>query len=242
MCCAAGGGVVRAFSGPVDLGASIITGLVGNPVHILLKQRLRLRGLPFTPSRFVPPLHFIERHGLVFDQKGRPVDRAMDQRVERDVFNRALAATNHFRHNAQAAAQRGQAEAKADAALPALDDARGEAMAGASQQSDDPYASDRGRLQLEGGVEEAERMSLLTGMTTALRVLDIRMSAEERALYHWLVAELEYGCAAPLDTVSMTHWSQHYSTAQRKPQSAPPPLHAMPPRTPRLMALTGATL
>ena len=235
----------------MDLGASIITGLVGNPVHVLLKQALGVRGLQFAQSRFVPPLHFIERHGLVFDQRGRPVERDMDQHVERDVFNRALAATNHFRHNAQHSTHEhehahadtqphhAETELKAAAAsssqpspstasasaVPALDDGRVDDPA--PLESDDPYASDRARLHLEGGLEQAERMSLLDGMSRALHALDIRMSDDERALYHWLVAELEYGCAAPLDAVSMTHWSDtHARTCTALPAAwtpTPPP-------------------
>ena len=185
---------VSAFSSPVDLGASIITGLVGNPVHTLCKQLLGVRGLSYSQAAFNSALHFIERHGVVFDPHGRRVERALDERVERDLYNRALAGTDHFRENSKEPPHAAEEAAAAG-----------------------PYSADRAVLRLPGGREEAERMDLLTGMRRALELLGVEMTEEERALYHWLVAELEYGCAAPLDRVSMTHWSAHQQPHTQQP-------------------------
>jgi hypothetical protein len=183
---------LSAFSAPVDLGASIITGLVGNPVHVLCKQLLGVRGLSFSPSAFSQALHFIERHGVVFDPRGQRVEKGLDERVERDLYNRALAGTDHFRENSRPPSH----------------------TAGEAPPAVGTYAADRALLHLTGGWEEAERMDLLSGMKRALEALHVDMNDEERALYHWLVAELEYGCASPLDKVSMTHWSDTPHTSR----------------------------
>ena len=192
--------VCRAFSAPVDLGASIITGLVGNPVHVLCKQRLGVRGVGFSQAACAPLLHFIERHGVVFDRRGQRVERSVDDHVERGCFNRALAGTDHFRDNARHPAPTPIEPHRSDAAASASD-------AEAHTARGEPYAGDKARLHLAGGLAEAEGMDLLTGMSRALEALHIDMNEDEKALYDWLVADLEYGCASSLSRVSMTHWS-----------------------------------
>ena len=151
----------RLFSAPVDLGASIITGLIGNPVHVLCKQLLRVRRLSFRPARLRSLLHFIQPHGAVFDSEGRRVEREVDARVERCCYNRALAATDHFRSNCGSGGNGG---------VPAF----------AAAAEDDSYAADRALLRLPGGWEEAKAMDLWTGMETALQQLNISMTKQER--------------------------------------------------------------
>ena len=90
------------FSGPVDLGASIITGLIGNPVHALCRQLLHTVGLPYRPTAFSSLLHYLTSHGAVYDCAGERVDAATDARVESGIYNRALAGTDHYRHNCKA--------------------------------------------------------------------------------------------------------------------------------------------
>ena len=198
------------FSAPVDLGASIITGLIGNPVHTLCRQLLRRVGLSYQPAAFSPLLHFLTSHGAVFDSEGERVSAAVDERVESGIYNRALAGTDHYRHNCKANSEQHSVEAKhgiaielsSHAHLPHAQHATqppaengstllkegqapvsepGAVSAAVSQQQSGPvYEADRDRLRLHGGWGEALQMSLRTGMERAIGELHIDMTPQER--------------------------------------------------------------
>ena len=175
----------------MDLGASIITGLIGNPIHALCRQLVKSVGLSYRPTAFSSLLHFLTSHGAVYDSGGERVDAAMDERVESGIYNRALAGTDHYRHNCRAKSTQQDTQHKHGIATetanhshatsheppPAvLTTASGQAV----QHGAAVYEADRDKLRLSGGWEEAAQMSLRTGMQRAISELNIRMTQQER--------------------------------------------------------------
>ena len=182
------------LSGPVDLGASIITGLIGNPVHTLCRQLLRQVGLPYRPAAFSSLLHFLTSHGAVYDSRGERVEAAVDKRVESGIYNRALAGTDHYRHNCKDDSNQQPTQHKhgiatettnhshtASSSTSAHSPASTSTTAsGEVQQQGAAYEADKDKLRLSGGWEEAQRMSLREGMERALSELDVQMTHQER--------------------------------------------------------------
>lgn len=73
----------NSFQGSVDLGGSIITGLEGNPITVLVKQL----GLKLHPLGTACPLY----HG-----DGTPVDSELDTKMEK-LFNSLLDQSARFK-------------------------------------------------------------------------------------------------------------------------------------------------
>jgi len=91
------------FSAPVDLGASIMTGLLGSPLNVLCKQHAQREfGVGFSTSRtlakstvespacpFPDVMHYIQHGCAIYDSDGALVPDDIDTRAE-DVFNKLL--------------------------------------------------------------------------------------------------------------------------------------------------------
>ena len=181
--CALGPLVVSSFSGPADLGASIITGLIGNPMHTLCRQLLHRVGLPYQPAAVSPLLHFLTSHGAVYGSGGERVSAAMDERVENGIYNRALAGTDHYRHNCKADSYQQTTEHRHGIATETLHRTHTASSSPASGEAEQPgsaYEADKDRLRLSGGWEEAVGLSLRTGMERAIKELNVQMTQQEQ--------------------------------------------------------------
>ena len=162
-------------------------------MHALCRQLLRRTGLSYQPTSLSSLLHFLTSHGAVYDSSGQRVDAAVDERVESGMYNRALAGTDHYRHNCKADSRQQQQPTQhkhgiatetlnrtshtAEHGQPARP---AQATAGGEEQQGALYEADREKLQLSGGWEEAVRLSLGVGMDRVVNELDIQMTQQER--------------------------------------------------------------
>ena len=173
------------FSAPVDLGASIVTGVSEDP-----KQRT---GMPWLGVRADPSgvvakqlgLNLVElREGCpLYDTKtGEQVSKEMDEKVER--------IRDLVMDEARAKVDAGGESQMIGASL-------GEALKEATENyflklvQDDGNDSDDSETHAAVRTEQAARMG-----QTERRLLD----------WHW--ANLEYGCSASLNDISLPHWNQ----------------------------------
>lgn len=124
------------LGGGVDMGASIITGLEGNPLTNLCKQ------LDIS-------LHRLNYDCPIYDIDGQSLPEEVDTKVEQ-IFNRILETSSEKKND--------------------LPTSLGEAL-----------------------------MKLLQ---------DIPLTDAERRVFHWHLANLEYGVACELSSVSLQHWDQ----------------------------------
>ena len=176
------------LSVPVDLGASIITGVAPNPN--------RRTGLPWLGVRADPSATVAAQLGLklkplgdalpLYDAAtGERVDDASDARVER--------ARDALMDRARLRVDR---EGEAGVATKSLADVLEEEL---TEQR--LFGEEGGE---EDGAEEDGGQNDKGGKTKNSGVLDAR----EKRLLGWHWANLEYGCAAPLSRISMAHWNQ----------------------------------
>ena len=130
----------------IDLGASIITGLEGNPLTVLCQQ-------------LDTKLHILNYECPIFDHSGKEIDKEIDQRMEKS-FNTILDLSKNME-----------------------------------------------KLSIATKGADVKSFSLL-GAIEALLGAEGNLSSNERSLFNWHIANLEYGCAANLDNVSLQHWDQ----------------------------------
>lgn len=87
------------LSAPVDMGASIITGLIGNPIAVLCRQYANVPELgdPETlDTRLSSILYTLGDQCPFFVTDGKPLDNRIDSKIE-TMFNRILAGTDEIR-------------------------------------------------------------------------------------------------------------------------------------------------
>ena len=164
------------FSASIDLGASIITGLGGNPIAVLSRQIDALKQIHYIDGTSTTVIHGTD---------GRPIPAAVDARVDRE-YNRILAGTNSLISAARGIARDTQH----------LLDVR------------EHFALQNAFVPPLDANGQPQSISLEAGMRTVADRLAIRLSTEERLVYDWFVANLEYACAAPLSQVDMFEWDQ----------------------------------
>ena len=173
------------FSAPVDLGASIVTGISEDPKR---RTGMPWLGVRADPSGIIAKqlgLNLVElREGCpLYDTKdGGKVSAEMDEKVER-IRDLVM----------------DEARAKVDASgeSETVQSSLGDAIKTATENyflklvQDDGNDSDDSETHAAVRAEQASRMG-----KTERRLLD----------WHW--ANLEYGCSASLNDVSLPHWNQ----------------------------------
>jgi hypothetical protein len=177
------GGRVRTetklLSGPVDLGASIVNGLTGNPITTICKQ-LAARDEERDPSltklssnsaynqaNIWKYLHKINDSLTIYDSKGKPVNTSIDNKTEH-IFNDILSGSDTLRGSQDVSINKLKLPADADLST----------------------------------------MSLASAMSMVRNHQNIKLSPEEETLFQWHVNNLEYGCATDLSNLSLQHWDQ----------------------------------
>jgi hypothetical protein len=189
----------NSFSAPVDLGASIITGLIGNPINVLCKQlknysdSMAVEANPIVA--FQSLLHFVKAECPIYGLDGIQLSEQLDS-IEQQ-FNRALDATNIARR------------------ICLVKNATEENNSTQSQFSSTHCSSaDKDTITQQFSQLSSEELtsflnsSLLEGLNRVRSLLKFQLNSEEELVFQWHVANLEYGVASDLGSVSMQHWDQ----------------------------------
>lgn len=182
------------FSAPVDLGASIMTGLYGSPLNVLCKQHtgqdlsvgfstrtLMGNETVKAPARPFPAImHYIGSSCPIYDSNGKPVEQELDTKVE-NLFNKLLEAEYIF---------------KLKAGFPC------------EAPAEDLLSADEKRKLHTADVKDLSNMDVQSGMNMSRKLLGVRLSSSEEKILDWHAANLEYGCATALKNLSLAHWDQ----------------------------------
>ena len=182
------------FSAPVDLGASIMTGLYGSPLNVLSKQMTQSewtvglstkdmlgRDTVVHPSQpFFSLMHYIQTSCSLYTASGKKADAEMDARVE-SMWNKLLEAEHELKQSAGL-----ECEEPAERLL---------------------SPEERAKIKLPPGTD-IKQMSVEAGIQLARKQLGVRFSKEEQRLFDWHAANLEYGCATALNRLSLVYWDQ----------------------------------
>lgn len=104
----------------------------------------------------------------------------MDERVESGVYNRALAGTDHYRHNCKHIGSQQQPTSHKHGTEAETTNHSSHTATEHNGGGTTMYEADRDKLRLSGGWEEAVRLSLRTGMERVISELDIQMTEQER--------------------------------------------------------------
>ncbi|KAK9826354.1 hypothetical protein WJX81_001448 [Elliptochloris bilobata] len=191
------------FSVPIDLGASIITGTA-----VDLAKGARADPSAIVARQLGVELHDLRRELAIFDgESGEPVPPATDARIE--------ALVNHLLDTAR----EGVDEADDDPARPdsSLGAALDSALAAHLSAAGMPIGVSLRALgeattaAAEAVAQEHERRKEAGdagAAPAAAAELPHSLSEAERRLLDWHWANLEYGCSARLDQVSLAHWNQ----------------------------------
>lgn len=182
------------FSAPVDLGASIMTGLYGSPLNVLSKQ---MSGREFdvgfstmhalgkstveSPSApFADLMHYIRHHCPIYTEDGQTVDKELDNRTE-EMWNKLLEAEYALKVNS-------------------------------GHQCEPPAESKLTKAEMDlcrlADPKSVYAMDVESGLRTSQKLLGIRMTPAEQKLIDWHAANLEYGCATALNRLSLVYWDQ----------------------------------
>ena len=182
------------FSAPVDLGASIMTGLYGSPLNVLSKQmfpgnaqvgfstmKVIGKSTVEAPNKPFPTLmHYIHHHCPLYDSNGSIVDPATDTKME-ELWNKLLEAEYAFKVNAGHAC-----EMPADIRL---------------------TRTEMDKLRLPNS-QDLYTLDVDSGISLTRKLLGVRVTPLEEKLLDWHAANLEYGCATPLKRLSLVYWDQ----------------------------------
>lgn len=153
------------FGGAVDLGASIITGDIGNPMWTLIRQ---------TQTR----THVIMPNCMLYNVDGSRVDKGVDDKMER-TFNWVLHQTSCMRV--------------------------------ALTKNEDANAEDLEDIKYTPPILDTQTLfnySLGDAMQRVCDEAHLYFNPQEKSLYNWHIANLEYGCASVLHKISLPYWDQ----------------------------------
>jgi monoamine oxidase len=182
------------FSAPVDLGASIMTGLYGSPLNVLSKQITQSewtvglstkevlgRDTVLSPAKPFPALmHYIRPNCQLYTSSGKKADAEMDTRME-NLWNKLLETEHALKQSAGIECEEPQERLLSD--------------------------EERAKIKLPPGTD-IKQMSVEDGVQLARKQLGVRLSKEEERLLDWHAANLEYGCATALNRLSLVYWDQ----------------------------------